>query len=168
MFPLFGAFYYWFPKVTGRMLDERMGRWNFWLFFIGFNVAFFPMHLLGMVGMPRRVYTYPAGMGWDDLNLLSTAGAFMIAAGVAVFLVDVGKNFRPSGANNAGNIFHLRKMLRSAFTAQDEGLGFSFIEILTMCPTGWFIQTGEAPDYLRDKMESFHKPGIIKDLPGAL
>ena len=68
--------------------------------------------------------------------------------------------------NNAGNIFHLRKMLRSAFTAQNEGLGFSFIEILTMCPTGWFIQTGEAPDYLRDKMESFHKPGIIKDLPG--
>lgn len=67
--------------------------------------------------------------------------------------------------NNAGNIFQLRKMLRSALTAQADGLGFSFVEILTMCPTGWFIQTGEAPDYLADKMASFHKPGVIKDLP---
>ena len=55
VFPLFGAFYYWFPKITGRMLSERLGRWNFWLFFIGFNVTFFPMHLLGLQGMPRRV-----------------------------------------------------------------------------------------------------------------
>ena len=69
VFPLFGAFYYWFPKITGRMLDERLGRWKFWLFFIGFNVTFFPMHLLGLQGMPRRVYTYPAGMGWDGMNL---------------------------------------------------------------------------------------------------
>jgi 2-oxoglutarate/2-oxoacid ferredoxin oxidoreductase subunit beta len=66
--------------------------------------------------------------------------------------------------NNAGNIFQLRKMLRAAFAAQDQKLGFSFIEILTMCPTGWFIQTGEAPDYLGDKMASFHKLGVIKEL----
>ena len=66
--------------------------------------------------------------------------------------------------NNAGNIFQLRKMLRSAFAAQADGLGFSFVEILTMCPTGWFIQTGEAPDYLADKMESYHRTGIIKDV----
>lgn len=66
--------------------------------------------------------------------------------------------------NNAGNIFQLRKMLRSALQAQADGLGFSFVEILTMCPTGWFIQTGEAPDYLEDKLEAFHKVGIIKDI----
>jgi 2-oxoglutarate ferredoxin oxidoreductase subunit beta len=66
--------------------------------------------------------------------------------------------------NNAGNIFQLRKMLRTAFTAQEQGLGFSYIEILTMCPTGWFIETGEAPDYLADKMASFHKLGVIKEL----
>jgi 2-oxoglutarate ferredoxin oxidoreductase subunit beta len=66
--------------------------------------------------------------------------------------------------NNAGNIFQLRKMLRAAFTAQEQGLGFSYVEILTMCPTGWFIQTGEAPDYLGDKMASFHKIGVIKDI----
>ena len=75
VFPLFGAFYYWFPKITGRMMSERLGRWNFWLFFVGFNVTFFPMHLLGLHGMPRRVYTYPAEMGWGTLNLLATLGA---------------------------------------------------------------------------------------------
>jgi len=63
--PLFGAVYYWFPKFTGRMLSERVGAWNFWLFFIGFNLTFFPMHILGLIGMPRRVYSYPAGMGSD-------------------------------------------------------------------------------------------------------
>ena len=68
--------------------------------------------------------------------------------------------------NNAGNIFQLRKMLRSAFNAQADGLGFSFVEILTMCPTGWFIQTGEAPDYLEDTLQAFHKLGVIKDSAG--
>ena len=66
--------------------------------------------------------------------------------------------------NNAGNIFQLRKMLRRAFEVQRDGLGFSFVEILTMCPTGWFIQTGEAPDYLDDKLASYHKPGVMKDI----
>jgi cytochrome c oxidase subunit I+III len=89
VFPLFGAFYYWFPKVSGRLLDERAGRWNFWLFFIGFNLTFFPMHQLGLIGMPRRVYTYPDGLGWNDLNLLASIGAGLIAASVALFVANV-------------------------------------------------------------------------------
>jgi heme/copper-type cytochrome/quinol oxidase subunit 1 len=88
VFPVFGAFYYWFPKVSGRMLDERAGRWNFWLFFIGFNLTFFPMHQLGLSGMPRRVYTYPDGLGWNDLNLLASIGAGLIAASVALFVAN--------------------------------------------------------------------------------
>jgi cytochrome c oxidase subunit I+III len=88
VFPLFGAFYYWFPKITGRMLDERAGRWNFWLFFIGFNLTFFPMHYLGLIGMPRRVYTYPSGLGWDGLNLLASIGAALIAASIALFVAN--------------------------------------------------------------------------------
>src|SRR5205085_4660228 len=88
VFPLFGAWYYWFPKITGRMMGERLGRWQFWLFFIGFNVAFYPMHHLGLQGMPRRVYTYPVEMGWGALNFLSTAGALMIAASVLIFIVN--------------------------------------------------------------------------------
>jgi cytochrome c oxidase subunit 1 len=88
VFPLLGAVYYWYPKFTGRLMSERLGRWNFWLFFIGFNVAFFPMHLLGMRGMPRRVYTYPPGMGWDGMNLLATVGAVTIVASLAIFFVN--------------------------------------------------------------------------------
>lgn len=86
--PLLGAFYYWYPKVIGRMLNETMGKVNFWLFFIGVNVTFFPMHQLGLEGMPRRIYTYPASTGWATLNFISTIGAYMVAASVALFAVN--------------------------------------------------------------------------------
>ncbi len=89
VFPLLGAVYYWFPKVTGRMMSERLGRWNFWLAFIGFNVAFFPMHILGMLGMPRRVYTYQPEMGWGTLNMIASVGAVVLFASFVVFLVNV-------------------------------------------------------------------------------
>ncbi len=101
VFPLFGAIYYWFPKITGRMLSERLGRWNFWLFFIGFNVAFFPMHVLGLKGMPRRVYTYPADMGWNELNLVATIGAAMIAVSMVLFVVNVVISYRSRAATPA-------------------------------------------------------------------
>jgi cytochrome c oxidase subunit 1 len=89
VFPLVGAVYFWFPKITGRMLGERLGRWNFWLAFIGFNIAFFPMHILGLQGMPRRVYTYLPEMGWGPLNLLSTAGALLLFASFLLLLSNV-------------------------------------------------------------------------------
>jgi cytochrome c oxidase subunit I+III len=88
VFPLFGAFYYWYPKITGRMLSERVGAWVFALLFTGFNLTFFPMHVLGLHGMPRRVYTYAASMGWDSLNLLASLGALLMACGVLTFVVD--------------------------------------------------------------------------------
>jgi cytochrome c oxidase subunit 1 len=89
VFPLFGGFVFWFPKVTGRLLDETWGKVSFWTMFAGFNLAFFPMHLLGLSGMPRRVYTYPADMGWNTNNLLATIGAVVLAAGVLVFVINV-------------------------------------------------------------------------------
>jgi cytochrome c oxidase subunit I len=89
VFAVFGGFYYWWPKVFGTMLNEKMGKLNFWLMVIGFNLTFFPMHFLGFEGQPRRTYTYPSGMGWDTLNLLATIGAFVIATSVLVFLVNV-------------------------------------------------------------------------------
>jgi cytochrome c oxidase subunit 1 len=89
VFPLFGAFYYWFPKWTGRMLSERAGRLNFWLMFVGFNLVFFPMHQLGLRGMPRRVYTYLPETGWAPLNLLATIGALILGVGVLVFIFNV-------------------------------------------------------------------------------
>ena len=101
VFPVVGAVYFWFPKFTGKMMDERLGRWNFWTMFIGFNVGFFPMHISGLLGMPRRVYTYSEGMGWDWLNLITTLGSFMFAIGVLLFVVNVVKSYRNGRA--AGN-----------------------------------------------------------------
>lgn len=89
VFPVIGGMYFWFPKFTGRMMNERLGKWNFWVLFIGFNAAFFPMHLTGLLGMPRRIYTYPADMGWDSLNLVTSIGAFVFAFGVLMFLYNL-------------------------------------------------------------------------------
>ncbi len=86
VFGVFAGIFYWFPKMTGRLLNERLGKAQFWLMLIGFNLAFFPMHILGLLGMPRRVYTYASNLGWNELNLLSTIGAFIIAAAIMVFL----------------------------------------------------------------------------------
>jgi cytochrome c oxidase subunit 1 len=88
MFPLFGAFCYWYPKATGRMMSELWGKIAFWLIVGGFNLGFFPMHLLGLMGMPRRIYTYGPEMGWGDLNLLATIGSTIAVLGGCVFLAN--------------------------------------------------------------------------------
>jgi cytochrome c oxidase subunit I+III len=105
VFPLFAGITYWFPKVTGRMASERVGAWSFWLSFIGFNVTFLPMHLTGLLGMPRRYYTYPTGMGIDTLNLVSTIGSFILGAGFTLFLLNLvngARNGPLSGPNPWG------------------------------------------------------------------
>jgi cytochrome c oxidase subunit 1 len=89
VFTVFGALYYWFPKVTGRMLSERLGRWHFWLFVIGFNLTFVTLHFAGTEGMPRRIYTYPADRGWEWINAVATLGVPFQIAGVACFLANV-------------------------------------------------------------------------------
>jgi cytochrome c oxidase subunit I len=97
VFPIFGALYFWLPKMTGRMLNERLGRISFWTMFVGFNLAFFPMHILGFLGMPRRVYTYSAGLGWDALNVVITVGSFLFGLGTLLTLI----NFAVSRARGA-------------------------------------------------------------------
>ena len=94
LFPLIGGLYYWLPLFSGRMPSRQLGRWGFWLTVVGFNVTFLLMHLTGMLGMPRRVYTYQTGLGWDWLNLLSSIGGFVMAVGVAVVLLDLALHFR--------------------------------------------------------------------------
>jgi cytochrome c oxidase subunit I len=89
VFAIFGGFYYWWPKAFGKLLDERLGKANFWLMLIGFNLTFFPMHIVGLEGMPRRTYTYGKGLGWDTLNKMETVGGFIIALSVLVFIVNV-------------------------------------------------------------------------------
>jgi cytochrome c oxidase subunit I+III len=94
IFPLFGAIYYWFPKFTGRLLSERLGRWNAALLFAGFNLTFYPMHHLGLRGMPRRIYTYLPETGWGGLNLLATAGVALLGLAVVLFVANVAWTLR--------------------------------------------------------------------------
>lgn len=89
VFAVVGGLYLWFPKFTGRMLSERLGKWNFWTMFIGLNVGFFPMHISGLLGMPRRIYTYRDGMGWDTLNMITTIGAFIFAFGLLLLFINI-------------------------------------------------------------------------------
>ncbi len=102
LFPLIAGLYYWLPHLSGRMPSQRMGYWAFGLTFVGFNMTFLLMHLTGLLGMPRRIYTYEAGLGWDWLNLLSSVGGFVMAAGIAMLIIDVLLHFRfgrPAGRN---------------------------------------------------------------------
>ena len=105
VFPVVAALYYWFPKMSGRMLSERVGKWIFALMFIGMNLTFFPMHVTGMLGLPRRVYTYPSYRSWDGLNLSSTLGVAVFAVGALLLLIDILRALRHgerTGANPWG------------------------------------------------------------------
>jgi len=109
VFPLLGGLTHWFPKLTGRMLDERLGLLSCALVFIGFNVAFFPQHLLGLRGMPRRIYTYLPETGWGFWNLVSTIGAFTLGLGAIVFLFNAARSLR-SGTRASDNPFHAHSL----------------------------------------------------------
>ena len=91
---LLGGVYYWYPKVTGRLMDETVGKINFWLMFIGMNIAFFPMHFLGLDGMPRRIYTYDPDMGWNLWNMVSSIGALLVALSVLVFMINAIRSYK--------------------------------------------------------------------------
>jgi cytochrome c oxidase subunit I len=94
VFPIFGGMYYWFPKVTGRMYFERPGQISFWIIFVGTNLLFFPMHIVGLLGMPRRVYTYPGGLGWTIYNVLETIGGFITTVGILLLLGNLVVSYR--------------------------------------------------------------------------
>ncbi|WP_122467858.1 cbb3-type cytochrome c oxidase subunit I [Brevundimonas lutea] len=105
VFPFFAALYYWMPMSSARPLSERWGRWVFWLMFWGMHITFLPMHLVGLMGMPRRVYTYLPDRGWDVINLVTTVGAFLFGLAVLLWIIDMARNFRPFGDREAGNVF---------------------------------------------------------------
>ena len=105
VFPVLAAFYFWFGITSKRPLSDKLGRWVFGLMFAGMHITFMPMHLTGLMGMPRRVYTYLPGMGWEWTNLASTIGAFIMGAGVLLLLFDLARNFRFTTAGGAGNTY---------------------------------------------------------------
>jgi cytochrome c oxidase subunit 1/cytochrome c oxidase subunit I+III len=89
LFPVFSGLYFWLPKMTGRMMNERLGKWSFWVMFIGFNIGFFPMHIVGLMGMPRRIYTYSATLGLQPMNELMTFGAFLLGIGILISIANL-------------------------------------------------------------------------------
>ena len=101
VFAIFGALHYWWPKMFGRLLNETLGKWTFWLMFIGFNLTFMPQHFLGLIGMPRRVYTYDHGGLWETYNLISTVGAGVMSVGIMIFFVNAIRTSRKG--KRAGN-----------------------------------------------------------------
>jgi cytochrome c oxidase subunit 1 len=128
VFPLFGACYYWFPKVTGRLLNETLGKWHFWLFFVGVNLTFFPMHMLGLDGMPRRVYTYLPEMGWGNLNLLASLGAAVVTLSVLTFVLNVARSWR--GGALAGDDPWGASTLEWATTSRPPRWNFALIPVV--------------------------------------
>jgi cytochrome c oxidase subunit 1 len=140
VFPLFGAFHYWFPKITGRRMSETLGKWSFWLFAIGFNVTFFPMHLLGLMGMPRRIYTYPAGMGWDAWNQLASAGAVLLVAGVTLFIINAAVSHRRGRL--AGDNPWDAPTLEWATTSPPQPYAFAYVPVVQDRTPLWTAREG--------------------------
>ncbi|MGE3497335.1 MAG: cytochrome c oxidase subunit I [Candidatus Binatia bacterium] len=136
LFPLFGGIYLWFPKLTGRRLSERLGRWHFALFFVGFNLTFFPMHQLGLAGMPRRVYTYLAATGWDSLNQVATVGAMLLAASMALFIANVAWALR--GGPPAGDDPWGADTLEWATASPPPPFNFAHIPVARSAAPLWF------------------------------
>ena len=101
IFGIFSGIYYWFPKITGRMYDEKLGKLNFWIMFIAQNLTFFPMHWVGMQGMPRRIFTYDSEMGWAFWNAFETVAAYAVAFGVLIFVINMIKSW--TGGKKAGD-----------------------------------------------------------------
>jgi cytochrome c oxidase subunit I+III len=129
VFPLFAGLHYWFPKITGRTYSETLGKWSFWLIFVGFNVTFFPMHVMGLMGMPRRVYTYSPDLGVDGLNLLSSIGAAVVFGGIVLVAINAIKSLvsgERAGADPWG-----AATLEWATTSPPPHYGFASIPVVT-------------------------------------
>jgi cytochrome c oxidase subunit 1 len=145
LFTIFGAFYYWFPKVTGRMLSEPLGRLHFWLFVIGFHLTFDFMHVPGLLGMPRRIYTYEADRGWGIWNLIVTAGVVFQAAGILVFLINLIRSYRVGAM--AGNDPWDAWTLEWTTTSPPPEYNFASLPAVKSRRPLWDIKHPEDPDW---------------------
>ncbi|MHB8377078.1 MAG: cytochrome c oxidase subunit I [Dehalococcoidia bacterium] len=144
LFGIFAGIYYWFPKFTGKMLSDHLGKWNFWLMLIGFNLTFQPMMVLGILGMPRRIQTYPSGLGWDFWNMLATAGAFVIAASVLVFMYNVIISLRHGEV--AGNDPWDARTLEWSIPSPPPEHNFDVVPVVHSIDDWWHRKYAEGPD----------------------
>jgi cytochrome c oxidase subunit 1 len=131
IFGIFGGLHYWWPKLFGRLLNETLGKWTFWLMFVGMNLAFFPQHLLGLEGMPRRVYTYSQGGSWQVYNFISTVGSFVMALGVLVFFFNVLRTHAWRRGRRAGNDPWLANTLEWYTTSPPPAHNFDSVPYVT-------------------------------------
>jgi cytochrome c oxidase subunit 1 len=144
IFGLFAGLYYWWPKFFGRMLSEGLGKVHFWLMFFGFNLAFAPMHILGLQGQPRRTHTYPEGMGWDAWNLVATIGAFTIALSVLVFLGNVART-RKRGEEAVADPWDGRTLEWSTPSPPPE-YNFAEVPLVRARDDFWHTKYSESPE----------------------
>ena len=148
LFTIFAAIYYWFPKVTGRMLSERLGRWHFWLFVAGFNLTFLVMHIPGMLGMPRRIYTYPADRGWEIWNLVVSVGVPLQIAGILIFVVNIVRSLRqgPPAGDNPWDAW----TLEWATTSPPPPYNFEVVPVVSSRRPLWDLKHPDDPDGLHE------------------
>ncbi len=144
IFGLFAGIYYWWPKITGKLLSESVGKIHFWLMLIGFNVTFAPFHILGLQGMARRIYTYPEDRGWDVWNMLSTVGAFVIALSVLVFLYNVVRT-RRKGQTAGADPWDART-LEWSIPSPPPAHNFDEIPVVHSVDAYWHTKYAEGPD----------------------
>jgi cytochrome c oxidase subunit 1 len=145
MFTLFGAIYYWFPKATGRMLSETLGKWHFWLLVIGFHLTFDTLHFAGMLGMPRRIYTYAAGRGWESLNLVASIGVIFQAAAVACLVWNIIRSSKKG--TPAGNDPWDAWTLEWATTSPPPEYNFAVLPEVRSSRPLWDLKHPEDPDW---------------------
>jgi cytochrome c oxidase subunit 1 len=145
LFTLFGAIYYWFPKATGRMLNETLGKWHFWLLVIGFHMTFDPLHFAGMLGMPRRIYTYAAGRGWEGLNLFASIGVIFQAAAIACLTWNIIYSLRkgPASGNDPWDAW----TLEWATTSPPPEYNFAVEPEVRSARPLWDLKHPEDPDW---------------------
>ena len=148
LFNIFAAMYYWFPKATGRMLSERLGRWHFWLLVIGFNLTFMPLHVAGMFGMPRRIYTYAAERGWDSWNLVASLGVPLQAAAILLFLINVVLSLRRG--KPAGQDPWDAWTLEWATTSPPPPYNFETVPVVRSRRPLWDLKHPTDPDWLHE------------------
>jgi cytochrome c oxidase subunit 1 len=145
LFALFGGLYYWFPKATGRMLSETLGKWHFWLLVLGFHLTFDPQHFAGMLGMPRRIYTYAAGRGWEGYNMVSSIGAATQGIAVLIFAVNVIISLRRGRV--AGNDPWDAWSLEWATTSPPAEYNFETLPEVRSTRPLWDLKHPEDPDW---------------------
>jgi cytochrome c oxidase subunit 1 len=145
LFALFGGVYYWFPKATGKMLSETLGKWSFWLLVIGFHMTFDPLHFAGLLGMPRRIYTYPAGRGWEGLNLMASIGVVFQAAAIACMAWNIIRSLQ--SGKDAGNDPWDAWTLEWATSSPPPEYNFAVLPEVHSSRPLWDLKHPEDPDW---------------------